>query len=189
MGKKMSKKQIMVMLLVMVILVLLYLAFSGCFVVNSSYKDVLSTAKHTELAAGDGWTACLPEKDDLMCYFVHEGDKKPRRNIHAKAVFYVGKGGKTERVVDEWYPTRDRHFFLGERRYCFPWYSSAEDGEKIENMACKIVWSEHLGGETYSSYLFSKELSEDEKRTAMEDIDDIVINENDQDKSVPIWYR
>lgn len=174
MGNRISKKQIIVMLLVMLCLVVLYLVFSGSFQVSSSYKDVLSTANYTEIAEGDGWKAYMPEKEGLMCYFIHEGDQNPRSSIHVKTAVYSNDGDKTKHEIYEWYPGCDRHFFFGEKRYYFP-----EDIGNPQDIACKIVWSEYAGGKTHTSYVFSKGLSEKDKQAAMEEIDDIVVNEND----------
>ncbi len=168
MSKKLSKKQVAVMLAIMVCLVLLYLIFSGSFRVYSSYQDVLSTAKHTELAAGDGWKLCVPEKEGLTPYFVYEGEQHPKTNISMKAIFYEKDGHETKGRVDAWYPICDRHFFFGERRYYLP-----EGYEHLTGIACKVLWNEYRGGENQASYIFSEGLTMEQQQSAMEEIDDL----------------
>lgn len=77
-----------------------------------------------------------------------------------------------------------RHIATNKKRLSPPYpftddFRFPEDIGNPRDIACKIVWSEYAGGETHASYVFSKGFSEKDKQAAMEEIDDIVVNEND----------
>lgn len=171
--ERISKKQILLMLLIIFCILLIYFIFSGTFNVNSSYNNVLSISKYDELAEGDDWQVYIPESNDnkLAPYFKYAGSKYPKSNIHIKAILYF-KEGDSAKV--EWYPYADKHFFFGEQRYYFP-----EDYNNLQSIACKIVWNEYKGDKDYASYIFSNNLNDAEKASSLKYIDTFDLNEND----------
>ena len=71
--------------------------------------------------------------------------------------------GAVAEIQKEWYPGRDKHFFFGEQRYYFP-----EKFDHVTGIGCHILWSEYRGGEEYSAYVFSEDLTEEQKDAARE---------------------
>lgn len=171
--RRVSKKEITIMICAMLCMLLLYLILSGSLKVNSSYRDVLSVEKYEKIADGDDWQVYISEKNDLKPYFVYKGNKQIKSNIHLKAVIYLGDDNQNNTKVIEWYPYCDKHFFLGEQRFFF-----IENFNNIKGISAKIIWNEYSKEQNYIAYIFSACLSDEDKEKSLKIIDTITINEN-----------
>lgn len=171
--EKLTKKSILLIAVIMIALVLLYLIFSGFFDTYASHKDVLATSSYEKIAEGDDWSVYAHEKDEMVCCLAYEGEKHPKSNIHTKLIPYVEEDGVVTELQKEWFPGRDKHFFVVEGRYYFP-----EEFSDVTGIACHILWSEYQGGEQHSSYLFSEDLTEEQQDAARKYIDEIDLEDS-----------
>lgn len=166
--KKMTKKQWVAMSVVILAAIVVYLATSGTFHTNASYKDVFALSGSRLVAEGDDWQIHVPEKEGLACYFTYVGEKHPMSQVHLKAVIYEESGGKTTTHEVEWFPCKDRHFLFGEERYYFP-----ENFSDVKSVACKLIWTEYRGGEAYTAHVMSDDLSKDQEADSMRYIETV----------------
>lgn len=170
-ARNISKKEILTLLVIAVVLLVIYVLSSGILKSSVPYKNILTLSEPKVLAENDGWGIYTIDKEGMLPYFTYNGDVEPAESIHVRLVVFDKKGAMKK---EDWYLWYDRHLFVGEHRYYFPY-----EWKNMSKFAAKIVWDRAASLDTSSAYIYSDKLSEPEKESAYTYIDKIQVNEND----------
>lgn len=164
--KKMTRKEVLAMVLVIGSILVIAIGSSVMFRTSASYKDIFALSKYENVAeSDDGWKLYFPEKEGLVPYLEKAAVPIPGERVEIDVVF-CGSGGSSESASAGSYV--DRHFLLGETRYYF-YSDSLPCGEivKSDGFAVQVTWSVSTVTDRHKSYLFSAGLSEDRIEEAM----------------------
>lgn len=161
------------MFIVMIAVLLIYFVTSGFFNTSAPLKDVCSLSKATTLEESDSWSFYIPEKAGYNPYLVYKKEGSVAPKVSGVLYYEIEESKLLKKEIHESIK-KDRHFFVGEKRWIFSGLSIL-DQKNIVKYYFRVQWEpiSSLGGKfkedlsgVETEYFSSGNLTEEEKAEA-----------------------